>query len=61
MPGMDPKEHGHPTLSAFFEEIRQDEAARKREEQDGVRRTPERTTVGPEPESIGGNDLERGM
>ena len=31
-PGMDPKEHGHTTLSALFEEIRQDEAARGRDE-----------------------------
>ena len=31
-PGMDPKEHGHTTLSALFEEIRQDEAARNREQ-----------------------------
>jgi hypothetical protein len=59
--GLDPREHGHPTLSSFFQEIRQDEAARKREGQDGVRRTPERNAAVTEPEATRGTDLDRGM
>ena len=31
-PGMDPKGHGHLTLSGLFQEIREDEAAAKRED-----------------------------
>ena len=32
---IDPKEHGHRTLQELFDEIRKDEAARKREERGG--------------------------
>ena len=35
IPGMDPKEHGHATLSALFAENRQDEVAGKREDAHG--------------------------
>ena len=59
--GIDPKEHGHTTLSALFDEIRRDEAMKREQSpasgKEGLRKILGGKAEVPAPEPARGNDL----